>query len=167
MDRLELERDWLYNNSLTAFAGALLMLLAHDMSDQDIDKDVMSPWIQWIYPVMDWASNCLSFLHLPFSMTLIGIAFVLFAASIWRKPPSWAIRLSRWFSQFAPIIIPVGAFLGLISLVGDLSATKPLLGAITFYVGSIFLILITVKPWIDIYLSSREKSKDADQESSA
>ena len=31
MDRSELQRDWLYNNSLTAFVGALLMLLARNI----------------------------------------------------------------------------------------------------------------------------------------
>ncbi len=153
MDRLELERDWLYNNSLTAFVGALLMLLARNIPGQDIDKDAMLPWIQWTYPITDWGSHCLSFLHLPLSVILSVIAFVLFAAALWWKPLTWAIRLSKGFSPFASIIVPTGVFLGWVPLVVELFATEPHLGTIVFYVGFVFLVLIALRPWIVTFLS--------------
>ena len=108
MERAELVRDWLFNNSLTAFVGALLMLLARHLSDKDIDRDAASASIQWTYPILDSVSPHLTFLHLPLSALLFMLAFALFVASTLRISPSWAILIGKRFSLLSPIFVWVG-----------------------------------------------------------
>ena len=139
MERAELVRDWLFNNSLTAFVGALLMLLARHLSDKDIDRDAASASIQWTYPILDSVSPHLTFLHLPLSALLFMLAFALFVASTLRISPSWAILIGKRFSLLSPIFVWVGLLTAWLPLTGDLFTTEPLLGAVTFYVGFCFI----------------------------
>ena len=154
MERPELVRDWLYNNSLTAFVGALLMLLARSLSDKDINRDAASSSIQWTYPILDSVSPHLSFLHLPLSAILFVLAFALFVASTMRISPTWAILIGKWVSLLSPIFVWVGLLTAWLPLTGDLFTTEPLLGAVTFYVGFLFLVLMSVRPF-DRHVSDR------------
>lgn len=150
MDRPELQRDWLYNNSLTAFVGALLMLLARHIhiSEQGVARGVDPPSIRWAYALQDWVAPHLSALHLPLSTTLFLIAFTLLAASTWRKTPVWAAQLGVLISLLAPIFVWVGLFTAWLPLVGDLFTSDPHVGVVVFYVGFSFLVLISVRPII-------------------
>lgn len=161
MERAALERDWLYNNSLTAFVGALLMLLARYLSDSDIDRDVGASSIQWTHSVVDSISPHLNFLHLPLSAILFVLAFTLFVASTFRTSPFWALRTARWFSPLAPIFVWVGLFTAWLPLSGDLFTSEPHLGAVTFYVGFLFLVLMSVRPLIVMRLMSSDKVAEA------
>lgn len=157
MERTALERDWLYNNSLTAFVGALLMLLARYLSGSDADRAPGPSSIQWTDPVVDLVSSHLTFLHLPLSAILFVLAFTLFAASTFRKSPSWAIRTANWFSPLSPVFVWVGLFTAWLPLSGDLFTNEPHLGAATFYVGFLFLVLMSARPLIVMRLVSSNK----------
>ena len=148
MDRSGLQRDWLYNNSLTAFVGALLILLARHihMSDSGVARGVETYSIQWAYFVQDWVAPHLSFVHLPLSVILFVIAFVLLAASIWRKSPVWAAQVGIGISLLSPIFIWVGIFTAWLPLAGNLFTSDPYVGVVVFYVGFLFLVLISLRP---------------------
>lgn len=150
MDRSRLQRDWLYNSSLTAFAGALLMLLAWHLhiSDQDVARRVEPYSIRWAYSIQDWVAPHLNRLDLPLSAILFVIAFTLLAASTWRKTPMWAAQLGIWISFLVPIFVWVGLFTAWLPLVGDLFTSDPNVGVVVFYVGFSFLVLISVRPII-------------------
>lgn len=150
MDRSELQRDWLYNNSLTAFVGALLMLLARHihLSDEGVAKVVEPSPIEWAYSIPDWVAPYLSPLHLPLSTTLVVIAFVLLVASTWRMSPVWAAQLAIGISFLTPIFAWVGLFTAWLPLVGDLFTSDPNVGVVVFYVGFLFLVLISVRPLV-------------------
>ena len=156
MDRSELQRDWLYNNSLTAFVGALLMLLARHihLSDEGVARVVEPSSIQWAYSIPDWVAPYLSPLHLPLSATLFVIAFVLLLASTWRKSPVWAAQVGIGISFLTPIFAWVGLFTAWLPLVGDLFTSDPNVGVVVFYVGFLFLVLISVRPIVVKRLSS-------------
>ena len=156
MDRSELQRDWLYNNSLTAFVGALLMLLARHihLSDEGVARVVEPSSIQWAYSIPDWVAPYLSPLHLPLSATLFVIAFVLLLASTWRKSPVWAAQVGIGISFLTPIFAWVGLFTAWLPLVGDLFTSDSNVGVVVFYVGFLFLVLISVRPIVVKRLSS-------------
>ena len=147
MDRSQLQRDWLYNNSLTAFVGALLMLLARHihLSDEGVARSVEPSSIQWAYSLQDWVAPHLSPLHLPLSAILFVIAFALLVASVWRKSPVWAVQGGIWISFLSPIFIWVGLFTAWLPLVGNLFASDPYVGVVAFYVGFLFLALISLR----------------------
>ncbi len=156
MDSSGLQRDWLYNNSLTAFVGALLILLARHIhiSDSGVARGVEPSSIQWAYSVQDWVAPHLSSLHLPLSAILFVIAFALLAASIWRKSPVWAAQVGIWFSFLSPIFIWVGLFTAWLPLVGNLFTSDPYVGVVVFYIGFLFLVLISVRPFVVMRLNS-------------
>lgn len=148
MERAELVRDWLYNNSLTAFVGALLMLLARYVSNKDFGSVAASSFIQGIYPILDSVSPHLTFLHLPLGAILFVLAFALFVASMLHTSPSWAILVCKWSSLLFPIFVWVGLFTAWLPLTGDLFTSEPFLGAFTFYVGFLFLVLMSIRPFV-------------------
>lgn len=147
LDPSELQRDWLYNNSLTAFVGALLILLARHihLSDEGVARVVEPSSVQWAYSISDCVAPYLSPLHLPLSAILFVAAFSLLAASIWRKTPAWAAQAGKWISLLSPIIGWVGLFTAWLPMVGDLLTSDPDVGVIVFYVGFLFLVLISVR----------------------
>ena len=155
MDRSGLQRDWLYNNSLTAFVGALLILLARHIriSDEGVARGVEPSSIQWAYSVQDWVAPHLSPLHLPLSAILFVIAFVLLAASIWRKSPVWAAQVGIGISFLSPIFVWVGIFTAWLPLVGNLFTSDPYVGVVVFYVGLLFLVLISLRPIVVVRLN--------------
>ena len=159
MDLSALQRDWLYNNALTAFVGALLILLARHIhiSDEGVVRGAEPSSIQWANFIQDWVAPHLSPLHLPLSATLFVIAFVLFAASTWRKSPVWAAQLGLWISVLTPIFIWVGIFTAWLPLVGNLFTSDPYVGVVVFYVGFLFLALISLRPLLVMRLN---KSND-------
>ena len=148
MDRSELQRDWLYSNSLTAFVGALLILLARHirLSDEGVAQGVEPSAIGWAYALHDWVIPHLVPLYLPLSATLFVIAFALLAASLWRKSPVWAAQMGSWISVLTPIFAWVGLFTAWLPLVGDLFTSDPDVGVVVFYVGFLFLVLISLRP---------------------
>lgn len=158
MERADLVRDWLYNNSLTAFVGSLLMLLARSLSDEDIDRDAASSSIQWTYPILDSVSPHLTFLHLPLGAILFVLAFALFVASMLRTSPSWAILIGKRVSPLSPLFVWVGIFTAWLPLTGDLFTTEPLFGAVTFYVGFLFLVLMSIRPLIIMCVITSNKA---------
>ena len=155
MDRSELQRDWLYNNSLTVFVGALLMLLARHihLSNEGVTRAVEPSSIRWAYTIQDWVAPHLSPLHLPLSAILFVIAFTLLAASTWRKTPVWAAQVASWISFLTPIFVWVGLFTAWLPLVGNLFTSDPYVGVVVFYVGFLFLVLISVRPIIVMRLN--------------
>ena len=154
MDPSGLQRDWLYNNSLTAFVGALLILLARHIhiSDEGVARGVEPSSIQWAYSIQDWVAPHLSPLHLPLSAILFVIAFALLAASTWRKSPVWVVRVGIWISFLTPIFIWVGIFTAWLPLVGNLFTSDPYVGVVVFYVGFLFLVLISLRPIVGMRL---------------
>ncbi len=150
MDRSELQRDWLYSNSLTAFVGAILMLLARHihLSDEGVARVVEPSLVEWAYSIPNWVAPYLSPLHLPLSATLFVIAFVLLVASTWRKSPVWAANIGNLISLLSPIFVWVGLFTAWLPLVGDLFTSDPNVGVVVFYVGFLFLVLISVRPLV-------------------
>ena len=155
MDHSGLQRDWLYNNSLTAFVGALLMLLARHIriSDEGVASGVEPSSIQWAYSIPDWIAPHVSPLILPLSAILFVIAFALLTASTWRTSPVWAALVGRWISHFSLIFVWVGLFTAWLPLVGNLFNSDPDVGVIVFYVGLLFLILISLRYIIVMRLS--------------
>ena len=155
MDRSELQRDWLYNNSITAFVGALLILLARHVhiSNEGVVRGVEPSSIRWAYSIQDWVAAHLSSLHLPMSAILFVIAFALLTASIWRRSPVWAAQVGSWISFLTPIFVWVGLFTAWIPLVGDLFTSDPYVGVVVFYVGFLFLVLISLRPIIVMRLN--------------
>ena len=155
MDRSELQRNWLYNNSLTVFVGALLMLLARHihLSNEGVTRAVEPSSIRWAYSIQDWVAPHLSPLHLPLSAILFVIAFTLLAASTWRKTPVWAAQVGSWISFLTPIFVWVGLFTAWLPLVGNLFTSDPYAGVVVFYVGFLFLVLISVRPIIVMRLN--------------
>ncbi len=155
MDRPGLQRDWLFNNSLTAFVGALLILLARHIhiSDPGVARGVEPSSIQWAYFVQDWVAPHMTSLHLPLSAILFVIAFALLAASVWRKSPVWAAQVGMWISFLSPIFVWVGIFTAWLPLVGDLFTSDPYVGVVVFYVGFLFLVLISLRPIVVMRLN--------------
>ena len=146
MDRIEaLERDSLYNTSLTAFLGALLMLLARNVSYEDSETNFEWPVIQRISEGQDWVSPHLSSLHLPLSAILLVIAFTLLVFAMFPRYPRWALPLSEWFSLLTPMFAWVGLLISLLPLVGDLFPVEPHLGVFVLCVAFVFLVLITAR----------------------
>ena len=163
MERSELERDWLYSSSLTAFVGALLMLLARHLSNNESDAGAGPTSSQWTDLIVDSVAPHLTFLHLPLSAILFLLAFTLFVASTFRESPSWAIRAAKWFSPLSPLFVWVGLFTAWLPLSGDLLTTEPHLGAITFYIGFLFLVLMSVRPILVMRLVSWNKVPVAEE----
>ncbi len=155
MDRSGLQRDWLYNNSHTAFVGALLILLARHIrtSDEGAARGVEPSSIQWAYSVQDWVAPHLSPLYLPLSGILCVIAFALLVASTWRKSPVWAAQVSILISFLSPIFVLVGLFTAWLPLVGNLFTSDPNVGVVVFYVGFVFVVLISVRPIVVMRLN--------------
>lgn len=159
--RSGLQRDWMYNNSLTAFGGALLMLLARHihLSDEGVARGVEPSSIRWAYSIHDWVAPHLSPVHLPLSAILFATAFTLLATSTWRQTPIWAAQLGTWISLLlAPIFVFVGLFTTWLPLVGDLFTSDPYIGVVVFYVGFLFLVLISVRPIIVMRLNRSNKT---------
>ena len=159
MDRSELQRDWLYNNSLTAFVGALLMLLARHihLSDEGAAGAAEPSLIRWAYSIQECVTPYLSWLHLPFSAILFVIAAVLLTASMWRRTPVWTTQVGIWISFLTPVFVWVGLFTAWLPLVGDLFTSDPYVGDIVFCVGFLFLVLISVRPIVVMCLNGSKR----------
>jgi len=150
LDPSELQRDWLYNNSLTAFLGALLILLAWHIhiTDEGDAGGVEPSSVQWVGSISDWVAPYLSPLHLPLSAVLFVVAFTLLAASTWRKTPVWAAQVGVLISFLTPLFVWVGLFTAWLPIVGDLFTSDPNVGVVVFYVGFLFLVLISMRPLV-------------------
>ena len=67
-------------------------------------------------------------------------------ASTWRKTPVWAAQVGSRFSFLTPIFVWVGLFTAWLPLVGNLFTSDPYVGVVVFYVGFLFLVLISLRP---------------------